>query len=102
MNKDNPQPHRRPQSNGALAELRAVPVAWMQFKELFEVPGSITSTGLRTEHAGNKRRCVITYLPQIQHFQIQFYKPGNDNKAEDEPIMVWVGHVNWWKAAVVA
>ena len=98
MSKDNPQPHHRPQQNAQLAELRSIPVAWMQFKELFEVPGSITSTGLRTERQSNRRHAVITYMPQIQHFHIQFYKAGT-GIPDDEPIMVWVGHVNWWKAS---
>ena len=98
MSKDNPQPHHRPANdNQPLAELRSIPVAEMQFRDLFEVPNSITSTGLRSETQTNKKRHVITYLPQIQHFQIQIYKP--DATKPDRTVMVWIGHVNWWAAA---
>lgn len=97
MSKDNPQPHHRPQANAALAELRSIPVAWMQFRDLFEVPGMLTSTGLRTETQTNKRRCVIEYLPQVQHFKIQMYRP--DQAEPEKVVMIWVGHVNWWESS---
>ena len=96
MSKDNPQPHHRPQS-AQLAELRAIPVAWMQFRDLFEVPGAITSTGLRSETQSNKRRVMLSYLPQIAHFSITFYRP--DKTEPEKIVMVPAHHVNWWEPA---
>lgn len=98
MSNKDPQPHHRPNPSGPLADMKSIPVAIMQFREMVEIPGRLASQGLKAEvEPGNRKRWRISYLPQLRHFQLDFF-PANAGAPECS-YLIHETLVVWWIAA---
>lgn len=94
---DKQQPHHRPQATGPLADVKGIAVHDLHFKETLDIPGRLSSQGVRNEAdvegARNRKRWRITYLPALRHMQLDFFLAGSDKA---ETFFVHESRVEWW------
>jgi hypothetical protein len=97
-NKQPQQAQRRPEQPPRLDESRPIPVAVLQFREMVEIPGKLTSQGIKSDYSpdGNRKRWRVYYMPLVRHFQLDLYLP-NQHTPEGS-YFIHETLVNWWIA----
>jgi hypothetical protein len=91
------QPQRRPEATTArLDESRPIPIASLSFKEMLDIPGKLTSQGVKSDYSpdGNRKRWRVVYLPTLRHFQLDHYLPGASTP--EASYFVHETLIAWW------